>query len=197
MAKNRFDLVGKTKAKLTNITILALKMGQRELKPAVSVRVKVTAHASILDKFSPHWREFLYEKNGTAAKQQAIEGEAKMQLTQEAVALGAFYLAYEQTGCVLIIYRGVSKLPLKDTTVKKVKITPHEGEAVDVEFSVHAADLDEETLGALAVLKQHEVDLELTLPEPLQQDIEGGKTISNVTPLGALKKAAEKEAAPA
>lgn len=192
----KFALVGKTKVKLTNITPLALKKGQKDLTPAVAIRVKYRAPSTVLDMFDGSLRGFLFKKPSAPAKQQAIEGVSPVsELTEAALALGAFNWGYEQTGCTFVIYRGVTgdkDVQLKDCTVKKVKITPHEGDAVDIEATVHAADLDEETMGAIAVLKQHEVEVELTLPEPLQKSIDAGEDDKPkgqvMTPLSAMQK---------
>lgn len=191
----KLEFVGKTKAKLTNVVILALKKGQKDLDPGATVRVKIRRDSTVLDKLGPRWRAFCFEKNGSAAKQQGIEGvPAPMQLTQEAIQMGAADISYEQTGCTFVIYRGVSKIVLKDVKVNKVKITPHEGEAVDIEFNVNTQRLEEDELGALAALKQHEVDVELVLPEPLQQDVEEQPKGNPVTPIKALQKSVREPA---
>lgn len=190
----RLDFVGKTKAKLTNVVILALKKGQKDLDPGATLRVKVRRDSTVLDKLGARWREFCYEKNGNPSKQQNVEGvPPPMQLTSEAIQMGAVNLGYEQTGCTLVIYRGVSKLVLKDVKVNKLKVTPHEGEAVDVEFNVNTQRLEEDELGALAALKQHDVDMELTLPEPLQQTVDEAAKGNVVTPIKALKDSLKNE----
>lgn len=193
----RIDFVGKTKAKITNVTILALKKGQKDLDPGATLRVKVRCDSTALEKLGGRWRQFCYEKNGAAAKQQTIEGApAPMQLTQEAIQMGPVNVGYEQTGCTFIVYRGVSKIILKDVKVNRLKVSPHEGEAVDFEFNVGTQKLEEDELGALAALKQHEVDMELTLPEPLQKDVEDQEPKGNpVTPIKALKNAVREPAA--
>lgn len=198
MAK-KFALIGKTKVKLTNITPLALKQGQKDLKPAVAIRCKYRAPSTVLDMFDPGLRGFLFEKNGNPQKQQTVEGvPAVSQLSTAGLALGAFSWGYEQTGCGFIVYRGATgsmDVRLKDATVKKVKFTPHEGDAVDIEWTVQSVDLDEETMGAIAVLKQHEVDVELTLPEVLQQQLEDQPVGQQITPITALQTGKDRKAA--
>lgn len=194
MAK-KFALIGKTKVKLTNIVPLALKVGQKELKPAMAIRVKYRAPSTVLDMFDPGLRQFLFERNGNPQKQQSVEGVPTVsQLSPAGLSMGAFNWAYEQTGCGFIIYRGATgsmDVRLKDATIKKVKFSPHEGDAVDIEWTVHATDLDEETMGAIAVLKQHEVEVELTLPEALQQQLEDQPVGKPITPLTALQTGKE------
>lgn len=189
---NRFDIVGKKKVKLTNIVVLALRRGQKDLDPGATIRVKLTENSTVLDKFGHRWRGFAYKKPSAPAKQDAIPGVSPvMELTEEAVQATTHDLNYEQTGCTFILYLGVTKVVLKDCKVNKVQLKFNESEAVDVSFNVVTGALDEETLGKIAALKQHEVDVELVLPEPLQQDI-GGSQVDQQTPLGALEGAAAK-----
>jgi hypothetical protein len=188
----RFELIGKTASKLVNVNVQAQKMGQTELVPATTLRFKVTAANDILNKFDKNLRLFLFEKGSNAATQGTLDGVAPVsdlpQLTDAAKRIGDIDWEDEQTGCRLIVHRAVSNIDLKDCTVDKIKLCPHEGGAVDVLFNVYAADLDAETLGELAVLHQHEVDIELTLPEVLQQKVEekAEKKTGKQTPAQAL-----------
>lgn len=188
----RFDLTGKTKVKLTDVTVLSLKRGQRELDPGATLSVKMRATADILAKFGTRWLPFAYKKPSAPAKQQPIEGVApRMELTEEAVLSPTHTLrTYEQTGVNFIVYRGVSKIDLKDCKVTKVKLTFLEDEVVDVEWKVNTGVLDEETLGSLAALKQHELDVEQLLPEVLKEDLAG--KVDEQTPIGALASSAAK-----
>ena len=51
----RFDLIPKHRAKLANVSVEALKMGQTELKPAITLRFKLTAGTSLgsLERSTP------------------------------------------------------------------------------------------------------------------------------------------------
>lgn len=189
----RFELIGKTQAKLSNVNVLALKMGQTELKPAVSLRFKVTAANDILNKFDASLRPFLFEKNSAAQTQGALDGIPVVsdlpQLTDAAKRIGPISWDEEQTGCSLVVYQGASgagDIKLKDGTVDKVKIDPKDGGTVEVSFDFYAADLDAETMGELAVLHQHEMDIELTAPEIIsaKQQTLG----EDETPLTAMQK---------
>ena len=195
----RLEYIGKTKAKLVNVNVLAQKLGQTELRPAISLRFKVTSANDILNQLDPKLRPFLYEKNSAAQTQGALDGVPVVSdlpaLTQAAQKIGALGWDDEQTGCKLHIYQGATghgDIKLKDGTVDKVKIEPHDGGTVDVFFDFYAADLDAETMGEIAVLHQHEMDIELTAPELVSKK---QKDIDPETPEGALAKAAKKDAA--
>jgi hypothetical protein len=179
---HRLELVGKTKATVQAIDILSLKMGQTDVQPAVCLSLKVSLPNSRLSMLSATLRDFLYENDtGKTNAQSALDGievvSDKPNLTAEASALGALHWEYEQTGCTLRIYNGVSghgDIKLADGTVRKLKIDPKEGGTVDHYFQFYTADVDAETIGELGILKSLERDIELTAPEIIsqQKDIE-------------------------
>lgn len=191
MARNRFDLVGLTRVRVLKTKDHKKKRGQKDMDDGMLSRLRLESHASILDKFSPAWRLFLYKAPSAPAKQDSVPGvPPKQDLSDEAVALGSFPIKYEQTGCKLILHRGVTKIEIKDVTVNKVQVAPKPGESVVIEFDVFATDLDVEVLGEMLKLAKHDADIELLLPEPLQQDVEGS-TIAPQTPIGALAGAVQ------
>lgn len=175
----RLDFIGKTVAKIVNVNVLALKVGQTELKPAITLRLKVTAANDVLNKLDGALRKFLFEKGSNAATQGTLDGVQPVsdlpQLTAAAKMLGDLDWAEEQSGCTLTVHQAVTKIVLKDGTVDKVKICPQDGGSVDILFNFYAVDLDAETMGDLAVLHQHEVDIELELPAPLQKPLKTEK----------------------
>lgn len=178
------QLIGKTKATIVNIDVQCLKKGQTETTPAAAITVMAklpNTYLNVIDK-TGKVREFWYEKNGQGAKEQKqIDGVEVItdlpQLTQNGVKMGGdFKWAYEQTGCKLIIYRGVRDdhaIKLSDGTVKKVQVKCLDGGTIHLQFVVFVANLDEETMGAIAVLKKQTQDIELMSPEPAaQQEIQ-------------------------
>ena len=169
----RFQLAGKTKAILEKVDIQSQKMGQTELKPAVCLHFKAPMPNSCLAMFSKALLTFLYKKvDKSATQQQVLEGVPVVseyaQKTDDANAIGAVNWDKEQTGCVLHVHHGISNVPvmkLRDGLVDKVKLDPLEGGTVDVYFHFFTTDVDAETLGELAVLKSHELEIELELPQ--------------------------------
>jgi len=189
----RIEFAGKTKATLTDIDIQSLKKGQTEVVPAVALSLKVmlpNARLAMLDKAL---LGFLYAKASPGANAQAtldgVEVVSDMPaLTPAAVAMGPFGWKGEQTGCTLIVYQGVTgygDIRLKDGTVEVKKVTPKEGGACEFIVSFYTADVDAEVLGELGVLKSHDLDIELTLPEALQREL---PTVDNVAPIRGKAK---------
>lgn len=194
----RLDFLGKTLGKIS-VSPQALKKGQKDLVPAVTITVTTSQPNNVLDKLDPSLKPFLFQKAGSPAKQGAIDVVPAVsdlpELTTAAQKLGSIGWGDEQTGCSLVVHQGATgqaNITLKDGKVDKVKLTPKEGGAVETRFNFYSADLDAEAMGQLGVLHKHEVEFELVLPKLLQKDIEGMPTGSTVTPLKALKKADEK-----
>lgn len=168
----RFELIGKHRGVLEDVDVQSQKMGQTDIKPAVCLHFKVSLPNSCLAMYDKAALLFLYTKNGAGAKQQVLDGVPVVseysQLTDAATLLGALTWDHEQTGCTLVIHRGISqdpKIVLREGTVNKYKTVLHEGGTVDNYFRFYTVDLDAETLGELCVLKSHDIELELELPE--------------------------------
>lgn len=171
----RFELIGKTPTTLTDVDIQSLKMGQTDLKPAIALVFKVRLPNTALDMLDKSLLPFLYKKVGAdGAKQKQLEGievvSEMPELTQAGIKIGPIDWDAEQTGCTLNIYHGIRTTPawiLRDGTVSKLKVVRHEGGTVDFAFRFYTADVDAEVMGELGVLKSHDIDVELTAPEPI------------------------------
>ncbi len=170
----RFELVGKTRAKLCKVENQSKKMGQKNLVPAIKIRVMATVANTVLAMFDPALRTFLYEKNGQGAKEQKqLEGVEVItdlpQLRQAGQKLGALHWADEMTGCKFVIDYGMggerSNIVLKDCKVDAFKLVPKDGGTTQVFFTVFSTDVDRESLGDLGLLHQHDVTVELEAPD--------------------------------
>lgn len=166
----RIEFTGKTKATIVDVDIQSLKQGQTDVKPAVALTLKLMRPNATLAMLDPNLRAFLFKKASTdAAKQATLDGVEVVSdlpsLTPLALALGALHWEGEQTGSTLVIYQGVTgdqDIKLGDCTARKVKIDPKEGGAVEWTLQVYTSDVDQDTIGALGVLKSLERDIELT-----------------------------------
>lgn len=174
----KFELISKHKAKLTKVDIQSAKRGQTDTVPAVALTFEVTLPNSDLNMLDKSLLPFLYEK-GASSAQQTLEGVAVVSdmpvLTRAASRLGTLSWDDEQSGSAIVIYQGVTgdgdiKLSGGMVTIKKIEA--HEGGAWDATVTYYVEDLDSDTLGALAVLKSHDVDIELTAPEVTQRTLD-------------------------
>lgn len=202
----RIEFAGKTKAVISDIDIQSLKMGQTDVKPAVCLTLKLTLANSTLGMLDPTLLNFLFEKGlPAAATQQVLDGVPVIsdlpQLTDAAVKLGALHWDDEQTGATLKIYEGVTgdrDLTLGDCTVRKTKLEPKEGGAVEWRLEVYTSDVDQDTIGALCVLKSLTRDIELVAAQAVvekQRTIDDGKADKKLTPEKALEKSIKNGAA--
>lgn len=190
-----FTLIGKTKVKLVNVNVLAEKQGQKDILPALTLTFEAMLPNDVLNQFDASLKPFLFRKLASPAKgQTALEGVAPIsdlpELTDAAQRIGDFTWEYEQTGCKLKLYQGATgsaNITLKNGKVDKVKFGPREGGPVLTRFNFYASDLDAETIGDIAVLHQHEMDIELIGPKVDQQALPASGTA--VTPIKALEKA--------
>jgi hypothetical protein len=173
-------------------------MSQTDVKPAVCLTLKTPLPNAKLNMLDASLRAFLYENTGkSTGSLVGIDAVSDLpNLTAAAIALGALDWEYEQTGCKLVIYTGATghaDIKLKDGTVRKIKVDCKEGGTVDHYWQFYTADVDEETIGALGVLKSLERDIELTAPEIIsqQQQLPEGEQL---TPEKALANGKDKPA---
>lgn len=193
----RIEFIPKVKATITDIDIQSLKRGQTDVEPAVCLHLKITQANHTLKMLDKNLLGFLYQKGQSNATQATLDGVPVVSdhpsLSAIAVALGALNWDGEQTGSRLKIYQGVTgemDIELADCTVRKVKIDPKEGGAVDFHLQVWTSDVDQEVIGALGVLKSLDRDVELMAAEPVKQrQIDDGAGDKQLTPAKALAKA--------
>ncbi|APW38486.1 hypothetical protein RD110_15805 [Rhodoferax koreense] len=173
----RFELIGKTRAKLCKVEPYAKKMGQKDLIPGIKIRVMATVPNNVLEMFDPSLRTFLYEKTPSSVKvQKQLEGIEIVsdlpQLRQAGARLGALHWNDEMTGCVFSIDHGIggpSNIKLRDSKVDSFKLVAKDGGTTQVFFTLYSTDVDRDSSGALNMLHQHEVEIELTAPQVAQQ----------------------------
>jgi hypothetical protein len=172
----RIEFVPKVKATIQDIDIQSLKRGQTDVEPAVCLHLKITQANNTLAMLDKALLPFLYQKGADHSKQQVLDGVPVVSeypsLSPAAVSLGALGWDGEQTGATLKIYQGVTgdlDITLHDCTVRKVKIDAKEGGAVDWSLQIWSSDVDQDTLGALAVLKSLEREIELVAATVAQQ----------------------------
>lgn len=198
------EFIGKTKGKITKVGGFTIKMGQKDTRAAVQFRCMATVPNSILDKFSPGMREFLFERaKGSEKVQKQLEGVEVVSdlpnLREPGVKLGALHWDDEQTGCTFSIDRAINPITLKDCKANKFKIAPKDGGSVQVFFTVTTGELDRETSGDMLLLNQQEIQFELVAPAPIsekQQELEEDDG-PGLTPVKALANSAKAEKKPA
>lgn len=213
-------LTNAVKGKVTAVTPLALKIGQKDLVDAPSVRIKAILPNTVLDQLDPSGklRATMFQAAGTNSGDQKtlqkdLEGVEPVSdlpiLTPQGQRFGVVHWTAEQTGCTLTFQVGTgrkeSNLSLTGATVKKLQFRGIEPGACEVEFTVNGSAADGEdptTYGRIFKLKKREVMFTLEGPkvDQAQQTItttaDGAgdvQTGEQQTPLGALKASVEGE----
>lgn len=187
----RLEFIGKKKFTIRDVDIQSLKLGQKDVKPAVALKVQTTQPNASLDMLDKALRSFLFMK-GNPKQHQLDEVEVVSDmpsLTESAMKLGALSWDGEQSGSTFTIHQGITgdqNITLKDCTVRKIKIAGKEGGSVEWTMVIYTADVDEETLGALAVLKSLDKDCELSAPTVQDQQELQPKKAKRQTPEQAL-----------
>jgi hypothetical protein len=193
----KIEFVPKVKAVLKAIVILCVKKGQTDVEPAAELEILVTQPNSSLNMLDPSLLAFFFKKATQKEKQQGtLEGVPPVSdmavLTEPGMKIGTFHWDGEQSGTTLKIHKGITgdmDITLRSGTVKKIKVDAKEGGAVDWRFRFYTTDVDADTLGALAVLKSQELDIELIAPEVQVQQQTLGEVEEPLTPAEGLANA--------
>lgn len=168
-----FELIGKKRAKLLEVFVDSLKLGQTELRPALILRLRVTLPNDCLNMLDDSLLPFLYRKNEGSKVQGALEGVPVVSdmptLTEAGKRLKSVAWKEEYAGTTLTVHKGMyqgaevsENIVLTDGKRTILKATPKEGGTVDVVFDYWTGDIDGDTIGEIGVLKNHDLDIELT-----------------------------------
>lgn len=178
-----FELTQTTKAKLADVVVLSQKNRNPDDNPGAQLAFSVLLPNTDLAMFDGGMRSALYTKNANSspAPQGELEGVPVVSDTPNLTSLGLGFgkmhwqREKEWTGYELEFDQGIggkSNLIIKDCVLSKFRIDPKEGGTVGVDFIVESPDVSPETFGKLATLKNRDVHIMLTAPEPVQDGIE-------------------------
>lgn len=192
----KFQLVPIVKATLLRIDPQAIKMGQQGLQPGVALHFKALIPNNIfLPMLHKGLLGFLFDKGGKPGSQIDADPVSDVpSLTEPAMKMARLHWTDEQPGSKLIIHRGTgdhASILMKDGTVEKIDWLNKEGGACEVRWRMYFHDVDAETMGAVGVLKKHELDIEVEAPtvDTRQAKVPG----TEETPEQALAKTAKKK----
>ncbi|MGN1057215.1 MAG: hypothetical protein ACI4QS_10940 [Comamonas sp.] len=174
-----FEIEDFTPVKINSVNPRSERHGPEELHPAVDIGISLTTSNNILSALDGKLLDALYTKNANADQggQQNLEGVEDVATLPNLKfpKMGALKWKHDLIGYTLTVTHGVgSDLVLNNCKVNNFTIDPKEGGSVELKFRVQSSDVDERTLGKLALLVQNEVDITLDAPEAKQeqQDIE-------------------------
>jgi len=159
-----------TVATLASVTNRVEKHGAEDV-PAISLRLKITAANTILDKLSATMRSTLYTKPDGQNELPGIEECTPLLRT-----LGIDHLVFTSTlnGWNLMIDHGIDGISVCGACkVDEFKVAPKQGGTVELSFRVGTSDVEPEGAGLLWAKNGQEVIITLTPPDkPLNTDVD-------------------------
>lgn len=196
----KFEIEDFKPAKLASINIRSEKHGPEALNPAVDLTYTMDIPNSDLSMFDGHLLSALYYLSEAAAgdgKQGEIEGMEAVGLPNLRFPfMGAISWGKEFTGFTHTIQHGLggkSDIHLMDCKVNGFKIEPKEGGTVALKFRVQCStNLNEKTMGKLALLAQNEVPIMLIAPKDEAQK----QIADNPFPVGNEPEGEKKQQTP-
>lgn len=167
-----FEFKTKTPCKLAGVNVRSELHGKEHV-PAVDLKIVMNASNTILNQLDPHLLGVLYYCAAPAEQdQETLEGVEpithlpnlrfpKLGDSLKWTFSGAGYEFTLDFGL-----GGDSNLVIGGCQVNNIGISAKEGGTVELSFRVQASDVDEHTLGKLAMLVQQEVEIYLLAPTP-------------------------------
>jgi hypothetical protein len=170
-----FELETKTKVKVLDVRTLAAKDRKPDEPPGAQLLLQAVLPANALTMFDGGLAGWLYRKSASA-QQGALDGMEGQELTSIGEHVKRIPWAYEQTGCTIVIDRGLggkrSNIELDDCKVHRVSFKPQQGGGVQTQWTVDCPALSDDVRGKLTGLKATEIEMQLAMPEVVQDDIE-------------------------
>lgn len=200
-----FELRSATKVKVLNVGTLVTKDRKVDELPGAQLSLRMLLPAASMAMFDGRWPSILSEK-ASSAVQGSLDGMEGSEPTTLAKYLKKTSLDYSQTGCAIVIDRGLgrknSNIELDDVTVHSVSFKAPASGGVELTCKIDAPALTDATRGTLSGLKATEIDMTLTGPvvDDSQQQIPGTEgTDPDAKPKGGwpFPKKAAKDADPA
>lgn len=201
-----------TKAKFIQATAKFLKIGDKDGRDGISIKLAINLPNTALSMFDPALREVLYgagspgEKQRKQAELDGVEPASdRPALTRTGQHLRRWAWDEKQTGCTLTVDKGVGGIELSEGTVQGLVVSLNEGGTIRVQLEFHAPvdHLTPEQGWNLSKTRKQEVNITLVGPQVEQADIEdedgdagsepaparGRRKQTAITPIEALKKA--------
>ena len=170
-----FELETKTKVKVLDVRTLAAKDRKPDEPPGAQLLLQAVLPANSLTMFDGGLAGWLYRKSNSA-QQGALDGMEGQELTSIGEHVKRLPWQYEQTGCTIVIDRGMggkrSNIELDDCKVHRVSFKPQQGGGVQTQWTVDCPGLSDDVRGKLTGLKATEIEMTLALPEVQQEDFD-------------------------
>ena len=171
-----FELIETTKIKLLDVRTLAQKGRAPDEPPGAQLLMQAELSAAALAMFDGYLPGMLYRATSSAGSEQGeLDGiESRSELTEIGAHVARMPWTYEQTGCTIVIDRGLggarSNITLDDCRMHRVSFSPQQGGSVKVQWTIDAPALSDDVRGKLTGLKATEIEMTLALPKVVEDD---------------------------
>lgn len=185
-----FELDDLTKVKVLDIRVLAQKNRGPDDPPGAQMLLQSELPADALSMFDGHLKGQMFRKAN--AKQSTLDGIEAIEKTTFSEHVQRIKWFYEQTGCEVVIDRGMggrSNIPLSDCKVHRVSISPREASIV-VQWTVDAPGLSDATWSKLPALKAQEVEMTMHAPSVSDDEPQADIEPDQQKPKSRVRKAA-------
>ena len=176
-----FEIDTPQKIRIHDVEILSQKNRAPDANPGAKLSISMDVGNDVLSHFDGALKGVLFHKSAasSASVQDTLDGVEPVSdlpnLTNIGKSIGSIHWALELTGYGLLIDHGIggkSNLELPDCKLSNFRFSAKEGGTVTVQFVCESEDVAEKVFGKLATLKAREVQILLTAPEVVQQDVE-------------------------
>jgi hypothetical protein len=184
-----FEFTHAVTAKLSSVNVRSEKHGP-ELVPAVDLKLAIDASNDILAKFHPDLKASLYYKAEPDADDQeeldGIDPVTNLPNLRFPRLDGPLKWDIMGIGYHLSIDFGLggdSNLELHGCEINNFAFSCKEGGTVELAFRAQITNIDEQIIGKLAILVQHEVTITLLAPKVSEHDYDDPPLLSNPFPV--------------
>lgn len=165
-----FEFKTITHAKLSAVNVRSELHGKEHV-PAVDLKIVVNAGNKVLDQLDPNLLEALYFQAAPAEDDQVtldgVEPITHLPNLRFPKLGDPLKWTFSGAGYEFTLDFGLggdSNLVIGSCQVNNISISAKEGGTVELSFRIQASDVDEHTLGKLAMLVQQEVSIQLIAP---------------------------------
>jgi hypothetical protein len=161
-----FALSTFTKARVLDVRTLARKDRKPDESPGSQLLMQSTLPPAVLAMFDGFLPGVLFRK-AEKGPQGSLDGMEGAELTSIGEHVKRLPWQYEQTGCTIVIDRGMGgrrNLTLEDCKVHSASFAPQKGGSVKVQWTFDAPALSDDTRGKLTGLKATDIELTIALP---------------------------------
>jgi hypothetical protein len=177
-----FELIQKTKSRLRDVEVLSQKNRADDEDPGAKLSVEMKVANHMLSGLDGFLKGMLFSKAKSTPRdtQTGLDGVEEVSDMPGLTNIGrrCGWISWDQdlTGYHLVVDFGTgrpeSNLDITDCEITGMRFKPEEGGSTTFRFSIESKNVSDADWGKLAKLKGREIDITLTAPQPVQDEID-------------------------